>query len=266
MEYITHDGVNLYYEINKVENPKATIVLVHGLGENLRRYDLFVNELNALGYVVYRFDHRGHGMSGGKRGWAKSFMDIVKDTDEFVEMSRRDYPNIKHFLFGHSMGGFTVNAYGVTYKDKLDGIISSAAPGIIMKMTKPLTFVPWKLIGNIDMKNTLGGKLSHDPKVEEEYIKSPLNLTKYKIRLAGTMFVEGVRYIHKNMKNFSCPVLYLHGVDDPIVEVESTKWLFENNPQKDKEVCYYDGMYHEILNEIGREKVVKDILDWLNKR
>lgn len=265
MEIKTHDGVSLYYEINKVENPKGTIVIVHGLGENLRRYDTFVKELNDEGYVVYRFDHRGHGMSGGKRGFAKSFMDVVKDTDLFVEMSRNDYPEIKHFLMGHSMGGFTVNAYGVTYQSKLDGIISSAAPGIIMKMTKPLTFVPWKLIGNINMKNNLGGKLSHDPKVEEEYVKSPLNLAKYKIRLAGTMFVEGVRYLHKNINSFSYPVLYLHGKEDQIVEKESTEWLYSNNPSSDKEVCYYDGMYHEILNEHEREKVVSDILVWLNK-
>ena len=265
MEYISHDNISLYYEINKVDNPKATIVLVHGLGENLRRYDLFTKELNNKGYVVYRFDHRGHGKSGGKRGWVRNFMDVVKDTDAFVEMSRNDYPNIKHFLFGHSMGGFTVNAYGVTYKDKLDGIISSGAPGVIMKQAKPLTFLPWKLIGNIDMNNTLGGKLSHNLKVEEDYLNSPLNLRKYKIRLAGTMFVEGVRYVHKNINNFACPVLYLHGASDLIVDKKSTEWYYANNPQKDKEVHYYDGMYHEILNEIEREKVVEDILVWLEK-
>lgn len=260
------DGINLFYEKNEVENPKGTIVIVHGLCENLTRYDSFVKTLNDNGFVVYRFDHRGHGRSEGKRGYAKSFKDFIKDVDMFVEMSRNEYPDVKHFLMGHSMGGFTVNAYGVTHSEKLDGIISSAAPGIIMKMAKPLTYVPWKLISWVSMKNELGGKLSHDKTVEEAYIASPLNLKKYKIALAGTMFIDGVRYIHANINNFKCPVIYLHGNDDLIVEVESSKWLYENNPVTDKELIIYNGMYHEILNEIEKEKVINDILHWLNNR
>lgn len=260
----TFDNINLYYEKNIVDNPKATIVLVHGLCENLTRYDDFVKILNENGYNVYRFDHRGHGRSEGKRGYAKSFKNFINDTDLFVEMSIKEYPNVKHFLMGHSMGGFTVNAYGVTYSEKLDGIISSAAPGIIMKMAKPLKYIPWKLIGWVSMKNELGGKLSHDKKVEEEYVSSPLNLMKYKIALAGTMFIDGVKYIHKNIDNFNCPVLYLHGNDDMIVEVESSEWLYENNPVLDKQIITYEGMYHEILNEIEKEMVIEDILYWLN--
>lgn len=261
----TFDGINLFYEKNEATNPVATIVLVHGLCENLTRYDSFVKILNDNGYTVYRFDHRGHGRSEGKRGYIKSFKDIIKDIDLFVEKSRCEHPNLKHFLMGHSMGGFSVNAYGVTYSLKLDGIISSAAPGIIMKMAKPLTYIPWKLIGWVSMKNELGGKLSHDLTVEEEYVKSPLNLKKYKIALAGTMFVEGVKYIHANIGNFKCPVIYLHGNDDLIVEVESSKWLYQNNPVNDKELITYDGMYHEILNEIEKDKVINDILVWLKK-
>ena len=115
-----------------------------------------------------------------------------------------------------------------------------------------------------DMKNDLGGKLSHDKKVEEDYIASPLNLMKYKIRLAGTMFLEGVKYIHANMDKFNCPVIYLHGKDDLIVEVESSEWLYDNNPVLDKQIVIYEGMYHEILNEIDKDMVIEDILYWLN--
>jgi alpha-beta hydrolase superfamily lysophospholipase len=80
------------------------------------------------------------------------------------------------------------------------------------------------------------------------------------------MFIEGVRDIHANIQNFSCPVLYLHGTGDTIVEYESTEWLYANNPTKDKSKILYDGMYHEILNEVEKEKVMNDILNWLNER
>lgn len=265
MNFKVRDGIELYYEKHLVSNPKATIIIVHGLGENQSRYAWVTEQLNNNGYNVYRYDHRGHGRSGGKRGYAKHFSFIINDLDELVDfvISEEHTPV---YLLGHSMGGFIVNNYGSHHSSKLAGIVSSAAPGIILNMVKVLTKIPFKLIGWVNYKNELGGALSHDPQVPIDYESDPYNLKKFKIRLLGTMFIEGVKDLQENIKNFTCPILYLHGKDDSIVECESTKWLYENNPVEDKELILYDGMYHEILNEVEKEKVINDILDWLNKR
>lgn len=259
------DGIELYYEKHLIDNPKATIIIVHGLGENQSRYTWVTEKLNEQGYSVYRYDHRGHGRSGGKRGYVKHFTDIINDLDELVDLVRNE-EQTPVYLLGHSMGGFTVNNYGAHHSDKLAGIISSAAPGIILNMVKILTKIPFKLIGWINYKNALGGALSHDPQVPIDYETDPYNLKKFKIRLLGTMFIEGVRDLHANIQNFTCPVLYLHGTGDTIVEYQSTKWLYANNPTKDKSIVLYDGMYHEILNELEKDKVMNDILSWLNER
>ena len=254
MFFKVRDGIELYLEKHIVDNPKSTVIIVHGLAENQSRYQWVTEQLNSNGYNVYRYDHRGHGRSGGKRGYAKHFSVIVNDLDEIVEYAKKE-ENTSVYLLGHSMGGFIVNNYGSHYSDKLAGIISSAAPGIILNMVKILTKIPFKLIGWVDYKNALGGALSHDPNVPIEYEADSLNLKKFKIRLLGTMFIEGVRDLQSNINNFNCPVLYLHGTGDEIVECESTNWLYENNPTKDKTLVLYDGMYHEILNEIEKDKV-----------
>ena len=265
MEFKVRDGVCLYMEKHLVDNPKSTIIIVHGLGENQGRYEWVTKQLNSNGYSVYRYDHRGHGRSGGKRGYAKHFSVIINDLDEIVDYVKKE-EKTDVYLLGHSMGGFIVNNYGSHHSDKLKGIISSAAPGIILNMVKILTKVPFKLIGWVDYKNALGGALSHDPQIPVDYENDPYNLKKFKIRLLGTMFIEGVKDLQANIKNFSCPVLYLHGKDDTIVEYESTEWLYANNPVEDKSLVLYDGMYHEILNEVEKEKVMNDILKWLENR
>ena len=259
------DGIELYYEKHLVDNPIATIIIVHGLGENQARYAWVTEKLNENGYNVYRYDHRGHGRSGGKRGYAKHFSVIINDLDEMVEFVKKE-TNTEVYLLGHSMGGFIVNNYGVHHSDKLKGIVSSAAPGIILNMVKILTKVPFKLIGWVNYKNALGGALSHDPQIPIDYENDPYNLKKFKIRLLGTMFIEGVKDLQANINNFGCPVLYLHGTGDTIVECESSKWLYEHNPVEDKNIILYEGMYHEILNEVEKEKVMNDILNWLKER
>ena len=63
----TRDHIKLYLQVDSVENPKAVVIIVHGLCEHCGRYDYVTERLNAAGYSVYRFDHRGHGRSEGKK-------------------------------------------------------------------------------------------------------------------------------------------------------------------------------------------------------
>lgn len=81
----TPDGMELFHIKDIPEDPKATIVLVHGLSEHCGRYDYVVQKLSNFGYGVYRFDNRGHGRSGEKRGYLDDFQKFIDDADLFVE-------------------------------------------------------------------------------------------------------------------------------------------------------------------------------------
>lgn len=117
----TPEGFLLVGRIDAPEQPKAAVVIVHGLCEHFGRYDYVTQRLLEAGYAVVRFDHRGHGRSMGKKVWYDDRTQIVSDTDLFVEEARAQFPDLPVFMIGHSMGGFGAASYGTAHPGKLDG-------------------------------------------------------------------------------------------------------------------------------------------------
>lgn len=124
---ISFDGTKLRFKKDAVENPKALIVIAHGLCEHLNRYDYFTEKLNENGYSVYRYDQRGHGKSEGKKVYFKDFNEMPDDLGQILALAREESEGKKVFLFGHSMGGETVTLFGTKNPGMADGIITSGA-------------------------------------------------------------------------------------------------------------------------------------------
>jgi alpha-beta hydrolase superfamily lysophospholipase len=113
--------------------------------------------------------------------------------------------------------------------------------------------------------NFADDQLSRIKSVEEAYIQDPLNLKKFHFSLAGNMFVGGVRFLNKNIKAYQTPVLLLHGEADKIVPVEFSKRLYDLLPIEDKKLITYPDAYHEIFNDLDREKTFEDVMNWLKE-
>jgi alpha-beta hydrolase superfamily lysophospholipase len=97
------DGTRLAWRASSLDAPRASVLLSHGLGEHGGRYARLTAALEARGVAVHALDHRGHGRSGGTRGHADRFDDLVRDLEAF---RRASLPaGVPTFLFGHSMGG-----------------------------------------------------------------------------------------------------------------------------------------------------------------
>ncbi len=79
------------------------------------------------------------------------------------------------------------------------------------------------------------------------------------------MFVGGVRYLNKHIKAYQTPVLLLHGENDKIVPMQFSKRLFELLTVEDKTLITYPDAYHEIFNDLDREKTFADVILWLNQ-
>lgn len=255
--------MSIYHQTHFVENEKARIFIVHGIAEHSKRYEHVVSYLNQAGYSVITFDLRGHGQSEGKKGYIKNyevFLDDIHDLFHKYHSSR-----CNNILFGHSMGGLIAHLYMTTYDDFDASIISGAPTNFISDVTI-LRFIGFRYFGFIYKKNELSyNKLSHIKTVEEDYMNDPLVLKSFSIRLAGEMFVRGVRHLHKELINHHKPILLLHGELDPIVPVKFTKDIFAKLPQKNKEMITYKNDFHEILNEVDKEIVLNDIKKWLDK-
>lgn len=258
------DGTKLFYNKEEGENLKAAVVIVHGLAEHSGRYDYVAEKFHDAGFSIYRFDHRGHGQSEGERGYYEDYEDMLKDVNIVVDKAIEENPDKPVFLLGHSMGGFAVSLYGAKYKDKnLAGIITSGGlthdNNQITKMVEP------GLDPYMELSNELGDGVCSVKEVVEAYVADSLNLKRYKVGLLYALG-DGSAWFKENEKDFSYPVLILHGKDDAIVNIKDSLDFFENNSSKDCQIKIYKGLYHEILNEYAKDEVISDIIGWMDNR
>jgi len=263
---VTPDGTELFHIQDLPEDPKAIIVLVHGLAEHCGRYDYVVRKLNEFGYGVYRFDNRGHGRSGGKRGYLDDFHKFIDDADLFVDQAKKENPGLPLFMLGHSMGGFITAGYGSKYPGKLKGQIFSGPVIIELPIFDPLKEMDVEKAPETPIPNSLSALICRDQQVVKDYENDPLVLKETTLKLLTTVFIDGVSWLGENLKNYSYPCLILHGGDDQIVDKASAQYLFENIASKDREIKIYDRFFHEILNETEKDDVLSDIRKWVDQR
>ncbi|MDI6619406.1 MAG: lysophospholipase [Clostridiales bacterium] len=262
------DGTDLYYVKDMPEQSNALVIVIHGLCEHLGRYGYLTDKLTDKNFGVYRFDNRGHGKSGGKRGYVDDFNDFILDADKVVELARTEYPKLPVFMFGHSMGGFITAAYGAKYSDKLTGqVLSGAAVTDLPAFSELKSTRIFERDPEYKIPNTLSPLISRDKSVVEAYDSDPLVLKEITAKLAGEVFVNGIDWLSKNITSYKYPCLILHGKNDQIVLNQASIWMYENISSKDKEIKLYKDCFHEILNEKDeKDTVIADIINWLNKR
>ncbi len=258
------NNVLLHVKRNDVEKSKGSVIITHGIAEHSGRYEEITNKLNEAGYSVVRYDIRGHGQSQGKRGALKSYHQTIDDLHELVNEEKKLNPK-KIFILGHSMGGLIVDMYAVKYQD-VDGVIASAAPSNFIKDVLPFRFIGYKWLGWAAKKtNFADDQLSRIKSVEDEYVADPLNLKKFYFSLAGNMFVGGVRFLNRHIDKFDVPVLFMHGGTDKIVPTEFSERMYNLVPSKDKQLKIYPESYHEIFNDLDKEKAFADLTQWLDE-
>ena len=126
-QWATPDGLKIHAKDWHVKDPKAVVIIIHGLGEHCDRYTnmaLFYNK-NKIGFVGY--DRRGHGQSEGKRGHTISYESYLDEVERLIKETENRYPGKPIFLYGHSMGGNISLNYVIKRNPKIAGLIVSGA-------------------------------------------------------------------------------------------------------------------------------------------
>ena len=260
------DNIEIYAKKNLVDNPKANLVIVHGICEHLDRYDYLTLKLNEQGYNVYRYDARGHGRSQGKKGDLKHYNDYLSDLDIYIDSIKKENPSLKLILLGHSMGGLVATSYACLHNDKIDLLVLSGAANVTPKQARPLKFIPMFITRLLTYKNELGDGVCSDKEVVEKYNNDPLVLKTTSFRLMKNAFIVGCKLVHNNIGNIKVPTLVMHGKEDGIVVSDTANWTYNNLTCVDKTLKMYDGLYHEIFNEVKKDIVINDLLEWLNQK
>lgn len=262
------DGVSLYYRVSTPSDMKAIIVFVHGVGEHSGRYDYLAQKMNDAGYGVVRFDLRGHGKSGGERGFVKDFHEFPEDVNEVVLKVEEDFADVPLYMLGHSMGSLIAALYAMSFPSVMKGQILSAFPAIELPFPtiRLLKKLPYEKLPKIRLANDLAKFISRDPQVVADYIADPLNLKKATIKMSAEMFIKAPVFIEDHVWEYELPCLLLHGGADEIVTPLASEWFFDKIASPDKTRKVYPGLFHEIYNEKEKEEVIADTIAWLDAR
>lgn len=255
------NGSLIYVENYPVTNPKANIIVTHGIAEHSGYYQNLAKALNKASYHVYLYDVRGHGRSQGKRGDIRSVFDFVKDLEAIVKKVQLT-SDLPLYLLGHSMGGIITNLYALLHQD-ISGVIISSAP---TKPTKNFGFNPFVLpfVGWMRVKTNFSDpRLSHLEKSEQ---LDPFVLESFTIRLAGQILSRALKYMQRNLYKYKHPILFVQGTDDKIVNPANAKEFIEALPSEDKTLSYIEDGYHNLFNDTVTDNTIKVIVKWLDER
>ena len=259
---------NLYYQSwLPVKEPKAILLVVHGLAEHSGRYLNLVNHFVPAGYAMYAFDHRGHGKSEGLRGYVERFSYFLNDLKTFLDIVHTKHYSAKVFIVGHSIGGTIATAYAAHHQHEFDGLIVSGATLKIGDSVSPvhiaLSRILSVLLPKMGVARVNASAISQDKTVVNAYVNDPL-VCRGKIRARlGAEIIKTMQILQHQMSEINLPILIMHGTADRLSEPKGSESLYEQVTSDDKTLKLYEGFYHEIFNEPGREQVFVDMETWL---
>jgi alpha-beta hydrolase superfamily lysophospholipase len=242
------------------DDARYVVLLSHGYGEHARRYDHVAAALVADGAVVYAPDHHGHGRSDGERALADNLEGAVEDLHLVAEQAEADNPGRPMVLIGHSMGGLIATRYGQRYGEELSALVLSGPavggnPEIeALAQLDPIPDVP------IDP-----AVLSRDPAVGQGYADDPLVYHGPFRRETLLGFGAAVAAVATGGTFGGLPTFWIHGEADQLVPVQYTRPAIENVRGEHFEEKIYPEARHEIFNEINRDEVIADVLEFINR-
>lgn len=107
---------------------------------------------------------------------------------------------------------------------------------------------------------------SRDPKAVEALDDDPLISDEVQPAITVAALVRADERLHAEFPKITLPVLILHGSDDKATVCHGSEFFHKTAGSQDKTLKIYEGHYHDLLNDIGKEQVIKDMLDWMHAR
>lgn len=265
--FAARDGTQLFtVHYAPAAEPKAVVVVMHGLKDHSANYAAFAARLVELGYAVYAFDLRGHGRSAGPRVAPGDWTKYVDDLDRFLADVEQREPGRKVFVLGHSMGGAIATLAAMRHQPRVAGVILSApalavdAPPLLIAATR----MAGALTPNAPALDLPDKSFSSDPAVVTALRADPLVTHSPGPARTAAGLVDGMRTIWSSLDRLEMPVLALHGTRDALTAPEGSRALILGAASTDKTLKVYEGLYHDLLHEPRRAEVEADVLAWLD--
>ncbi len=240
--------------------PTHVVLLVHGYGEHISRYEHVAAALVANGAAVYGVDHIGHGRSEGERVLIEDFEQVVSDVHVLDETARREHPGLPVALIGHSMGGLIGARYLQRYGDSLATAVLSGP--VIGTSTVAHALLTLDAMPEDPLDVSV---LSRDDAVGQAYAADPLVWHGPFKRPTVEAMARAADAVQSGPSLGRLPLLWIHGVDDQLVALENSRSGIEHLRGDVFEQRLYDGARHEVFNETNRDEVLADVVAFLNR-
>jgi len=296
------DNLTNYYKIwmPKTEvTPVAVIQIIHGMAESIKRYDEFAVLMSEKGFIVVGQDLRGHGETAHRNSLPYGFFRkkdgwkaVLDDIHELNGILRLEYSELPLFILGHSMGSFLLRNYLVNWpEESLSGAIITGTghaapvqnfairkiaentikkngPEYPAKLIRKMTFDDYNK--HFKPNRTSADWISRDNAVVDKAEADP----EFGFTCTGGLYLdvtEGLKNISDRNNllkmNKNLPVLFYSGNNDPVGNfgkgVLKVVGLFKKAGMENIQLNWCSGGRHEILNEINREKVFREIFEWI---
>jgi len=263
----TNDHDHRIYAVDwPVQNARAVMGLVHGIGEHCRRYDHMAEWFGGRDVAMIGYDRQGYGRSEGRKGYAANYAEYVDEIARLLVECERRYPDLPVFLYGHSQGGQLLLRYLTRRNPNLNGAVLSAPYVQLAFKPSPLLVGVGKLMRNISPTFTQENKLdtrllSRNPATKPSYDNDPLVHAKLSSR-TGIDLLENADVLNAYTGPLPCPTLMMHGDADGLTSHAASKAFAERNPEN---IGFHTwpGFYHELHNEPEREEVFAFVLAFL---
>jgi alpha-beta hydrolase superfamily lysophospholipase len=267
--FAAFDGTTIFHQAWLPEgDPRGVVLLVHGLGEHSGRYGHVAQALVDHGYAVHALDHRGHGRSSGKRAFVKQYDEFLRDLHRFRTMVQREQPGTPLVVLGHSMGGNIAMGYTLGNQD---GIAALVLSGPALKIGDDFSPIQLKLFTAISKvapgvrpQGLSDEAISRDPAVVEAYRNDPLVYTGKISAGLGAALIGAMQSFPARYAELRLPILVLHGTADQLADVSGSRELEAAAVNADLTAHYYEGWYHEVFNEPEHDRVLADLIAWLD--
>ena len=280
--------------------PRAILQIIHGMTEYIDRYDDFASFLCDHGFMVVAEDHLGHGKSvRGEQYYGyfgiKGNEWVIKDIHRLHMDTMAEHEGIPYIMLGHSMGSFFIRQYLTEdnghYAEKLTGAIVMGTgwqPSVTIKLGKMVCkTLDIDAIGKTapileamafgtylkKIKNPRTDKdwLTKDTAIVDKYIADPLCMFHFTPNGFYTMFQAMEKACDTELMKLippGLPILFCSGAEDPVggwgEQVRKTYTAYCENTDCDVNIEIYPDDRHEILNELDRDEVYADMLEFMN--
>lgn len=245
---------------------RANLVICHGVNSHGGQYLGAGEAFAAKGFAVTALDLRGRGKSDGERYYIESIDEYVSDVSMAIEHGRSKHPDRPVFLLGHSAGGVTSTTYALDHQDRIAGLICESfafrvfAPNFALKLLEGASHIaPHAHVLKLKMED-----FSRDPDWVAQLNADPLTDGEVQPIATVAAFARAGERFEREFGRITLPILILHGTADKATRPDGSQQFFDEAGSNDKTLKLYEGHYHDLLNDIGKEGVIGDIAAWID--